>query len=103
MLTRNSEAINPEDHLYALINFANKISLIDISVDYSVSVSEVCTQATRAILANPGGINILCAVQTDENLPVGLPLCVSDWRSSWHIKCFDSQMFAQRPHYTYNA
>ena len=102
-LTRNSKATNPRDRLYALIGFTSNMSSIGISINYSISVPEVYIQATRAILANPGGVNILCAVQPDNNLSMDLPSWVPDWRSSWHIQCFGSQMFAQSPHYTYNA
>ncbi|KAH7304422.1 heterokaryon incompatibility protein-domain-containing protein [Stachybotrys elegans] len=78
-LTRNLQAMDPRDKIFALLGLAHTHNLLDVGPNYNLSVAEVYTRYARAMIIQEQGLSILSSVMTGYQ-GKDLPSWVPDWR-----------------------
>lgn len=80
--TRNCSATDAKDRVFSLLGFTNNVSAETFPIDYSASVADVYSRATKAIVRS-GYVDILSSVQRLPDSSTDLPSWVPDWRVPW--------------------
>lgn len=79
-LTRKLEATDPRDKVFAMLGLVDVSRLRGIKPDYTLSVAEVYTSCTRAMIVQEQGLSVFSSV-TGKAKGQDLPSWVPDWRA----------------------
>lgn len=78
-LTRNLKATDDRDKVFAMLGLINTSFLECAGPDYTLSVVEIYSRYTRAMIAQEQGLSVFSSVMGPAQRP-GLPSWVPDWR-----------------------
>ncbi|KAK2595337.1 hypothetical protein QQS21_006937 [Conoideocrella luteorostrata] len=77
--SRRSKASNPRDHVYALLGISSDSSTLVPIPNYKLSVEQVYTDLTKAMIQANGNIDIICLRGRSDARNNNLPSWVPDW------------------------
>ncbi|KAI0547896.1 heterokaryon incompatibility protein-domain-containing protein [Xylaria curta] len=78
-LTRELEATDPRDKVFAMLGLVNMSRLPTVKCDYTLSVKEVYTSFARAMIIQEQGLSVFSSIMGHSN-KLSLPSWVPDWR-----------------------
>lgn len=79
-LTRNLQTTDPRDKVFALLGMIDRTALPVPTPSYAVSVSEVYTLTTRAMITQEGALSVLSGVYGPHHPSRNLPSWAPDWQ-----------------------